>query len=139
MLIWRAANSPDTTLANPDEAAAAYDRLLAAEFDDGPDIVLLGVDADGHTASLFPETEALAVDDPAYVANWVDHLGTWRLTASVPLLQQSSQILYLVSGQGKAEAVRRILVEKEPLPARVVAGGAANVTWLLDAAAAALL
>ena len=131
--------APDMTLADPRESAAAYERLVAAEFDDGPDVVLLGVGTDGHTASLFPETEALAVDDPAYVANWVDRLGTWRLTASVPLLQQSSQILYLVSGQGKAEAIRRILVEEEQLPARVVADGAGDVTWLLDVEAASQL
>ena len=129
--------APDTTLSDPVEAAAAYERLLAAEFDNGPDLVLLGIGSDGHTASLFPGTEALSVDQPAYVANWVDRLGTWRLTASAPLLHQSSQIVYLVSGQGKAEAVRRILVDEEPLPARGVAEGAADVTWLLDAEAAA--
>ena len=131
--------APDTTLPDPGEAAAAYERLLAAEFDNGPDVVLLGIGSDGHTASLFPGTEALSVDQPAYVANWVDRLGTWRLTASAPLLHQSSQIVYLVSGQGKAEAVRRILVDEEPLPARVVAEGANDVTWLLDAEAAAQL
>lgn len=131
--------APDTTLADPVESAAAYERMLAAEFDDGPDVVLLGIGADGHTASLFPDTEALADDQPGYVANWVDRLGTWRLTASAPLLQQSSQILYLVSGQEKADAMKRILVDEERLPARVVAEGAADVTWLLDAEAAAQL
>jgi 6-phosphogluconolactonase len=131
--------APDTTLADPGEAAAAYQRLLEAEFDGGPDVVLLGVGADGHTASLFPETEALGLDHPGYVANWVDGFGTWRLTATAPLLQASDQIIYLVSGTGKAGVMRRILVDEEPLPARVVADGAASVTWMLDAEAAGLL
>jgi 6-phosphogluconolactonase len=131
--------APDTTLADPGEAAAAYQRLLEAEFDGGPDVVLLGVGADGHTASLFPETEALGLDHPGYVANWVDGFATWRLTATAPLLQASDRIIYLVSGTGKAEVMRRILVDEEPLPARVVADGAASVTWMLDAEAAARL
>jgi 6-phosphogluconolactonase len=131
--------APDTTLADPGEAAAAYQRLLEAEFDGGPDVVLLGVGADGHTASLFPDTEALDVDRPGYVANWVDGFGTWRLTATAPLLQASDQIIYLVSGAGKTEVMRRILVDEEPLPARAVAEAATDVTWMLDAEAAAEL
>ena len=131
--------APDTTLSDPGEAAAAYQRLLETEFDGGPDVVLLGVGADGHTASLFPETEALEIDQPGYVANWVDRFGTWRLTATAPLLQASAQIIYLVSGTGKAEVMRRILIDEEPLPARAVADGAADVTWMLDAEAAAEL
>lgn len=128
--------APDTTLADPTEAAAAYQRLLEAEFDSGPDVVLLGVGTDGHTASLFPATSALEEQGPGYVSNWVDELGTWRLTATAPLLQASDQILYLVSGAAKADVMRRILVDEEPLPARVVAEGAGDVTWLLDAEAA---
>ena len=131
--------APDTTLADPGESAAAYQRLLESEFDDGPNVVLLGIGDDGHTASLFLGTEALGYKNAGYVANWVDEFGTWRLTATAPLLHQSDHILFLVVGQGKAEAVRRILVDEEPLPARVVAEGAPDVTWLLDAEAATLL
>ena len=131
--------APDTTLADPGESAAAYQRLLESEFDDGPDVVLLGVADDGHTASLFPGTEALGYDYAGYVANWVDEVGTWRLTATAPLLHQSDHLLFLVVGAGKEEVMRRILVDEEPLPARVVAEGAADVTWLLDAETAALL
>lgn len=131
--------TPDTTLADPGESAAAYQRLLGSEFDDGPDVVLLGIGDDGHTASLFPGTEALGYKDAGYVANWVDEFGTWRLTATAPLLHQSDQLVFLVVGAGKAEALRRILVDEEPLPARVVADGASDVIWLLDAEAATLL
>lgn len=131
--------APDTTLADPGEAAAAYERLLEAEFDDGPDVVLLGVGDDGHTASLFPGTEALDVAEPGYVANWVDGFGTWRLTATAPLLQAAEHLLYLVSGAAKAPVMRSILVDEEPFPARLVAEDSDDVSWLLDAEAAAEL
>ncbi|MCH8899122.1 MAG: 6-phosphogluconolactonase [Acidobacteria bacterium] len=131
--------APDTTLADPGESAAAYQRLLESEFDDGPDVVLLGIGDDGHTASLFPGTEALGHKDAGYVANWVDQFGTWRLTATAPLLHHSDHLLFLVVGAAKAVTIRRILVDEEQLPARVVAEAASDVTWLLDAEAAALL
>ena len=131
--------APDTTLADPGESAAADQRLLESEFDDGPDVVLLGIGDDGHTASLFPGTEALEYKDAGYVANWVDRFGTWRLTATPALLHHSDHLLFLVVGAAKAVTIRRILVDEEQLPARVVAEAASDVTWLLDAEAAALL
>ena len=67
--------APDTTLADPGESAAAYQRLLESEFDDGPDVGLLGIGDDGHTASLFPGSEALGYKNAGYVANWVDQFG----------------------------------------------------------------
>ena len=131
--------APDTTLADPIEAAAAYQRLLESEFDDGPDVVLLGVGEDGHTASSFPGTDALEATAPGYMANWVEDKGAWRLTATAPLLHRSSQIIFLVSGAAKASMMRRILIDEEPFPARLVADGAEDVTWLLDAEAASEL
>ncbi len=131
--------APDTTLDDPVVAAAIYETALDGEFDDGSDVVLLGMGDDGHTASLFPGTEALAVDRPGYVANWVPRFDTWRLTATVPLLQRARTVVFLVAGGSKAGVLRRILVDDEPLPAGVVSAGAADVTWLLDRDAAAEL
>jgi 6-phosphogluconolactonase len=131
--------TPDTTLGDPFIAAMAYELLLDAELDPVPDVVLLGMGADGHTASLFPGTEALGVDRSGYVANWVPALSTWRLTATVPLLTSARHVVFLVVGASKAEPLRRILVDGEPFPAGLVAERAADVTWLLDSAAAAEL
>jgi 6-phosphogluconolactonase len=131
--------TPDTTLADPAEAAAAYQKLLEPELGGGPDVVLLGVGVDGHTASLFPGSAALDIRDPAYVANWVDELGTWRLTATAPLLERSKHVLFLVSGATKAPVMRRLLVEGKPLPAGLVAAGGKDVHWMLDAEAASEL
>jgi 6-phosphogluconolactonase len=129
--------APDTTLEDPNIAAEAYDLLLAAELDPVPDVVLLGMGDDGHTASLFPGTEALDVEDAGYVANWVPAFDTWRLTSTIPLLSSARQIVFLISGEAKADVLRRILVDEAPLPATHVAAGAPAVTWLLDRKSAA--
>jgi 6-phosphogluconolactonase len=131
--------APDTTLDDPRIAAEAHDLLLAAELDPVPDVVLLGMGDDGHTASLFPGTEALAIDRPAYVSNWVPALGTWRLTATASLLSSARHIVFLVAGESKADVLRRIIVDHEPFPAGVVAERASKVTWLLDREAARAL
>ncbi len=128
--------APDTTLDDPDVAASAYELLLAAELDPTPDIVLLGMGDDGHTASLFPGTRALEIDLSGYAANWVPALYTWRLTATAPLLRSATHLVFLVAGASKADMLRKILVDGEPFPAGVVAKGAADVTWLLDREAA---
>ncbi len=130
---------------DPHAAADAYARTLDAIWveRDGrrrPDVVMLGIGDDGHTASLFPDTTALEDTSNTYVANWVAAKNTWRLTATFPLLWSARRIVFLVTGGGKADVLRRILDDGEPFPARRVASGAeGEVTWMLDAAAASQL
>lgn len=132
--------APDTALGEPEVAAAAYERALGGVLNDGrPDVVLLGMGNDGHTASLFPGTAALEFDRPGYVANWVDRLDCWRLTATLPLLRSSRRIVFLVTGDAKAEMIRRVVADAERFPARLVAEGGDEVRWVLDDSAAALL
>jgi len=131
--------APDTTLEDPHIAASVYETLLEDEFVDGPDVVLLGVGDDGHTASLFPGTEALNVDRAGFVANWVPRLDTWRLTATIPLLHRAKHIVFLVAGASKADVVRSVLIDDDPLPSGLVSRGAFDATWLLDRAAASTL
>ncbi len=127
-------------LGDPEAAAADYaatlDRIMP---EGGPDVVLLGIGDDGHTASLFPGDAALEETERSYVATWVAAKEAWRLTATVPLLTSARRVMFLVTGSGKAEAVAAILRDAEPLPARRVAEAAEDVTWFLDAAAAAQL
>ncbi len=125
---------------DPAAAAAGYDsalRDLLAPTGGVPGTVLLGMGADGHTASLFPGTAALAVSDRWYVANRVHD--TWRLTATVPLLASARHLVFLVTGAGKAGMIAEILDGAARYPARIVAEQATKVTWLLAAAAAAQL
>ncbi len=129
----------------PEEAAGAYAATVAsltsrAGGGPRPDVILLGMGEDGHTASLFPGTAALDETERLYVANWVETLHTWRLTATYPLLHAARHVLFLVAGEGKAAPLARVLEgEGEPLPARRVMEGEGEVTWLVDRAAARAL
>ncbi len=124
-------------LGDPERAAADYEATLAGAMAGGrPDVVLLGIGDDGHTASLFPGDDALDETERHYVATWVASKEAWRLTATLPLLAAARQVMFLVTGSGKAGAVAAILRDAEPLPARRVAEAAEDVTWFLDAAAA---
>lgn len=133
--------APETGFGDPEESAAAYGAMLASVFaeTEGCGLVLLGMGPDGHTASLFPDTAALQVAEPAYVANWVAAKDAWRLTATKPLLWQANQIVFLVQGEAKAEVLAEIIDDGHPYPAQQVAAGATKVCWLLDAAAASRL
>ena len=93
---------------------------------------------DGHTASLFPGTDALH-SDTDFVANWVSAKDAWRLTSTVRLLASAEQLVFLVAGAGKAEAVASILETESSLPAALVSRAASHPVWMLDAAAASAL
>jgi len=130
--------------AAPDQAALAYERVLHRILPrEGPryrpDLVLLGLGDDGHTASLFPGTAALDEEQRLYVANWVPRLDAWRLTATLPLLQAARTLVFLVAGQTKATAVRSVLSEGADLPVQRVTGGDGEAFWLLDEPAASEL
>jgi 6-phosphogluconolactonase len=123
--------------------AALYEDALRARLPSAtrhitPDLVVLGIGDDGHTASLFPETEALSASG-SYVANWVPKLDTWRVTATVSMLQSARKLLFLVTGEGKAETMAQIMKPSSNHPAAVVARGAQSALWVLDERAGSLL
>ncbi len=131
--------APNTRLESPDAAAARMARSLGC-ISNAPHqrmVTLLGLGDDGHTASLFPGTDALSVDDQSYVANWVAQHDTWRLTASYRALAMSDIVVFLVAGEGKADAVAKI-ANGGDLPAGSVRAKD-RVIWLLDEAAASSL
>jgi 6-phosphogluconolactonase len=129
----------------PDEAAEAYKEELRKFFqtDDVPrfDLILLGIGADGHTASLFPETSAIEVHDRWVVANPVLKLDTTRITLTIPVINAARAVIFLVAGEDKAEALVEILEgEADPraYPAKLIQppGGP---EWMVDQSAASLL
>lgn len=131
-----------THLEDPHVAAMAYEEKLTELFGAEqfhPDVVLLGIGDDGHTASLFPASDALDESERLYVANWVDEKEVWRLTATYRLLHHARHIIFLVTGASKAQVVAEILNEGVDHPARRVMEGLADVTWFLDDEAAARL
>ena len=121
----------------PQAAAQEYAAKLETIFHEAPDIVLLGMGEDGHTASLFPGTDALEDTSSGYIANFVPGKG-WRLTATLGLLHRARHLVFLVAGAGKAGVLSRVL-NGEPLPSTLVGRGPNDVTWLIDEAAAAEL
>ena len=121
----------------PQAAAQEYAAKLETIFHEAPDIVLLGMGEDGHTASLFPGTDALEDTSSGYIANFVPGKG-WRLTATLGLLNRARHLVFLVAGTGKAGVLSRVL-NGEPFPSTLVGRGHSDVTWLVDEAAAAEL
>src|SRR5215212_4522615 len=86
------------------EAAKQYGEMLKEKFGDGGlDMVLLGMGDDGHTASLFPGTEALGETKHRCVANYVEKLKAWRITLTAPFINRARCATVLVSGKSKAE------------------------------------
>jgi len=124
----------------PGESAAHYEATLRSihEPEVGPDLVLLGVGTDGHTASLFPGTRALSEERRWYVANEVTHLDTWRLTCTVPFLNRAQRVFFLVAGVEKADVMARVAAGEE-LPATLVMKSVPASTWLIDRSAASKL
>ena len=115
----------------PEEAAAAYDTQVAAL--PGLDVVHLGLGDDGHTASLFPGSQALDVTDRLVVATGDDAHPHPRLTFTLPAIARARLVVVTVSGAGKAQAWRR-LTRGEDLPAARIR--AERILWLVDPAAA---
>lgn len=128
--------APDTTLHSPTEAAERYTQtLIPVLATTARRVTLLGIGTDGHTASLFPGTNALRTGGPRYVDNFVPTLDTWRLTATFDLLGESDIVYFLVSGASKAAMVAEIAAGEDVPAAQVTAKE--KVVWLLDRDAAA--
>jgi 6-phosphogluconolactonase len=133
----------------PERGAAAYEALLHDCFAVAPggpppvfDLILLGMGADGHTASLFPGTAALGERTRWVVDNRAEPSGMERLTLTFPVLNAASNVLFLVSGADKAARVKQVL-ERTPgadaLPASRIQPVRGQLEWMLDRAAASQL
>jgi len=141
-----------TDCSSADQAARQYATTLAHFFGQAAgtspppsfDMLLLGLGDDGHVASLFPGKPSLAVND-AWVTSSAP--GTLpppveRVTFTFPLLNSARQVMFLVAGEKKAQAVRKILEENPAVseaPAVGVRPDSGVLTWLVDEAAAKLL
>jgi 6-phosphogluconolactonase len=126
--------------------ARRYEDELKSFFGDAAtprfDLVMLGMGDDGHTASLFPGAAALSESRAWVVANWVEKLGAWRITLTAPAINAAHHILFLVTGAGKAERLREVLVgERNPerLPSQLIRASEGSLEWYADEAAAAEL
>jgi len=120
----------DTSL--PDAAASAreFEREWRALGIEQLDVVLLGMGDDGHTASLFPGTAALSVDDRIATEVWVEKLGMWRVTLTKPVLRAATLRLVLAAGAAKRPILDDVRRGVEYPIAQVTKG--VETWWLID-------
>ena len=137
-----------TELDNADITAKDYERKIKKKFDlaenEFPrfDLILLGMGADGHTASLFPFSEALRETEQITAANYLEKLNTTRLTLTFPTINNARNIIFLVAGAEKAEILHEVLEgesQPEKLPAQNINPKDGNLFWLLEENVAKLL
>ncbi len=130
---------------DPHEAAQAYEAVIGEVFQSPApsfDLILLGIGDDGHTASLFPGTQALGEQNRLVVDNWVPHLRVHRITFTLPLINLAKAVAFLDTDETKAGVLRQVL---EPAPGEVmppaglVRPSSGVVHWFLTAAAAGRL
>jgi 6-phosphogluconolactonase len=135
---------------NPDANTAAleHEQELRSFFQLGAeqfprfDCVLLGMGQDGHTASLFPHSSALHEQNRLVVSNWVEKFQSFRITMTVPVLNNADSIIFLVSGAEKADTLKTVLEGDEmpaQLPAQLIRPFHGELLWIVDEAAAAKL
>jgi 6-phosphogluconolactonase len=130
---------------SPSEAASLYEDELKAFFAGASwprfDLVFLGMGEDGHTASLFPGSHALAERSKWVVPTKAPASGQDRITLTVPVFNHASRVIFLVTGAGKAERLAQVLHQPgpDPLPAQLIQSVAGSIEWLVDSAAASRL
>ncbi len=106
------------------------------------DLILLGMGDDGHTASLFPFTNALEETEKIAVENFVEKLEAWRLTFTFPTINNASNIIFLVKGEDKAVTLKEVLegeFDPDKFPSQNVKQDGGNLFWLVDESAAKFL
>ena len=126
--------------------ASAYEREMRGLFGDAEwprlDLVLLGMGDDGHTASLFPGTEALGERRLWVAPNWVGKLGAWRVTLTAPCLNAARHVAFLVTGGAKAGRLREVLQGEHDaarLPSQLIRPHEGTLEWFVDREAAGSL
>lgn len=133
---------------DPEEAASRYEstlrNVMKLEGAESPafDLVVLGMGPDGHTASLFPNTEALNEMGRLVVANHVPQKDTWRITLTWPVINPAAEVAFEVEGRSKTDILTEVLTgprDPERLPSQLIRPANGKLLFLLDEDAAAKL
>jgi 6-phosphogluconolactonase len=133
---------------DPAAAAARYESTIRNTFRlegaETPtfDLILLGMGDDGHTASLFPHTEAINDLTDIVTANHVPQKNTWRITLTWPVINQGREVAFLIEGAAKAQVLHDVLLgpyQPETFPSQIIRPASGHLILLLDSAAASKL
>lgn len=130
--------------ADAEEEARRYEKLIREEFNLEPhelprfDFVLLGMGADGHTASIFPNSPLIAEKKRLVADVYVPELKADRLSLTLPVINNSRACMFLVEGAEKNKALGEVLnlLTEPKLPAQLVRPAAGDLIWIVDEAAA---
>lgn len=123
-------SDPEATLADPEGYVPRFD------------LVFLGMGPDGHTASLFPGTDALYVNNRIVAANFVQKLNTYRITLTATIINNARNVTFVAAGADKAEALRGVLegsYQPDVYPSQLIRPRNGTLLWMVDEAAASLL
>ena len=132
-----------THFSDSEAAARDYEATLRTYFAGGPpefDLVLLGLGPEGHTASLFPGSSALAEPTRWVLAVTVPAEPRLRLTLTLPVLNRAATAYFLVTGSNKARALHEVLTgiaDPNTFPAAGVTLASGTLIWWVDRDAAA--
>jgi len=133
---------------DPEVAASRYEstlrNVMKLEGAETPafDMVTLGMGPDGHTASLFPNTEGLNELGRLVIANHVPQKDVWRVSLTWPVINHASEVVFEVEGPGKTDVLAEVLTgprDPDRLPSQLIRPANGKLLFLLDEAAAAKL
>jgi 6-phosphogluconolactonase len=120
---------------NAAEAASEYEQTLrdvTKQTLPRLDLIFLGLGTDGHTASIFPGSEVLRERKRLVAAPWVEKLKTYRITMTLPLINNATSVVFLVSGAEKAEIVKEVLEGGNKYPAQAVKPAQGDLVWMVN-------
>lgn len=136
---------PVDTSAGPENGARKYSEVIKKFFSAEEvrfDLILLGLGDNSHTASLFPNTPVLYDEEPGVKEVFLQDQKVYRITFNAPLINNAGHIVFLVYGEGKAEAVHHVIEGSKDInnfPAQLIKPANGALQWFLDNAAASNL
>ncbi|MFC5283157.1 6-phosphogluconolactonase [Pedobacter alpinus] len=133
----------DTSL-DPASAALEYQRSICAFFDNKTsfDLIILGLGDDAHTASIFPNTALIWIDEELVKEVYLEDKKVYRISFTAPLINQAKEIAFLTFGANKADAIKAVLEgekDVEQYPAQLIKPVNGNLSWFVDEAAVSKL